>query len=121
MMWLTSKVSGGFRSSLLKQILFFWVILCFLAAFNFVFVGNATDPLPEDGEHPWDDFFHTDCNSTTSDSTGADDFLTFSFGFGSGPGIIFQMWSAEPDGSMEKGEVFGPAQKNRGLLFIFIK
>lgn len=123
MMWLNSKVSGGHRSSLLKRILFFLVILCFLAAFNFVFVGDATEPEPEDGEHPWDDFFNTNWNSSPSDSTGTDDLLTFPFGAGFGSGIIFHfhMGSAGQDGGLEKGKVFGPASKSRGYLFIFIK
>lgn len=119
MRWLNSKVSGGHRSSLLKRILFFLVILCFLVAFNFVFVGDATEPEPEDGEHPWDDFCNTDWNQSPSDSTETDYFLTFPFGFGSG--IIFHMRSAGQDYGLGEGKVFGPAQKNRGRLFIFIK
>jgi hypothetical protein len=118
MMWLNSKLSGGHRSSMLKQILFFAFILCFLVAFSLSFAGDDGGQ-PEDGEHPWDDLCNTDWNRTYSDTTETDEFLTFPFGCGSG--FIFHMQSPVQDGGWEQGKVFGPAQKNRGYLFIFIK
>jgi len=117
MMWLDSKVSGGHRSSLLKRILFLLVTVCFLVAFNFVFVGDATEPV--DGEHPWDDLCNIDWDQSPSDSTDTDDFFMFPFGFGSG--FIFHMWYPGQDDGLEEVKVFGPSQRNRGHLFIDIK
>ena len=61
MRWLDLQMPGSRRFFLLKRILLFSVILCFLAVFNISFADDVTDP-PPDWEHPWDDVCETDCD-----------------------------------------------------------
>jgi hypothetical protein len=118
MMWLNLKIPGGHRSSWMKQILLFSVILCLLVAFNPSRADDLTDPGSPDWGHPWDD--PAGANDDPSDPPEEDDALLLQFGFH--PGIIILLQPAEQKEDFEAGRSSGPAEKkNRGHLFILIK
>ena len=119
MMWLNSKLSDGHRSFLLKQLLFFSVILCFLIAFNLSFAEELTDPGSTDSEHPWDEVCEHDGDRDPPDPREIDNVLMIKFGFG--PWVIIHMQSAEQKDGFGTEKAFRPVEKNRGHLLILIK
>ncbi|MCK4404773.1 MAG: hypothetical protein KAW02_06745 [candidate division Zixibacteria bacterium] len=119
MMWLNSKAFGDHRFFLLKQILLFSVILCFLVVFNLSFADELIDPGSPDWEHPWDDACNTEVEQNPEDPLETDDWLMFQFGFGSW--IIIHLKSAGQQDGFGEEKAFGPSEKNRGTLLILIK
>ncbi len=115
MRWFNSKAFGSHGLFLLKRILLFSILLCFLAAFNLSFADEATDPEPE-WEHPWDDMCGTEGNQNPPETGGM---LLFQFGFDSW--IIIHLQSAGYGDDVEEEKVFGPSEKNHGNLLIFVK
>jgi hypothetical protein len=119
MMWLNSKIPGGHRSSWMKRILLFSIIVCFLVAFNFSFADELTDPDDPEWEHPWDDVCSTESDPDPSDRPVADDVFMLRFGFA--PGVIILLQPAEQEQGFEKGRSNTPSEKNRRHLLILIE
>ena len=108
MRWLNSKAFGGHRFFLLKQILLFSVILCFLVTFNLSFA-----------EHPWDDLHNSESDQGSEEPPEADDVLMLQFGFDFW--IIIHLQSAGQKDGFQEEKAFGPSEKNRGHLLILIE
>jgi hypothetical protein len=118
MRWLNSKALGGHRFFLLKRILLFSVMLCFLVVFNLSFADELTDPDDPDWEHPWDDLCNTG-SQNPDDPSDTDNVLIFQFGFDFWI-IIYPQAPGQKNG-FEEEKAFGPTEKNRGHLLIFVK
>lgn len=119
MRWLSSKISGNYRSSWLKQILFFSILLCFLSAFN-LSRAQANPPDSTEFEHPWDDLCLSVIQPGPSHPPPSINLCIFKFG--PGAWIIIQpvvRWG-QKDG-LGKGKVSGPVEKNRSHLFILFR
>ncbi|MCK4224203.1 MAG: hypothetical protein KAX39_03420 [candidate division Zixibacteria bacterium] len=108
MMRFNSKVSGGPKPSLLKQLLFFSVILCLLVSFNLSFA-----------EHPWDDVHDNDWGQSPADPPDTDEVLILQFGFDFS--IIIHLQSAGQKDDFREGKAVGTVEKDRGHLLILIK
>ena len=119
MRWQTAKISVSHGSSGLKQILFFFLLLCFLVAFTPGFANQLTDPSHPQREHPWDDPCDGGWNKSFVDPPGTCDFLMLPVGLDLK--IIIHMQPAMQKQDLEKRKVYGPSEKNRGHLLIFIR
>jgi hypothetical protein len=117
MMWLSTKIPEGHRSSWLKLILLFSVILCFLMVFNFTLAEELTDPGSPNWGHPWDDPAGSEGNSPNPPED--DDALLLQIGLDTGIIILFQPGTQEENPQV--GRSFACAKKNRGLLLILIR
>jgi hypothetical protein len=118
MMWLNSKALGSHRFFLLKRILLFSILLCFLAAINLSFADEVTDPEPE-WEHPWDDMCGTDWNQNPQNPPETGGMLLLQFGFDSW--IIFHLQSVGQGNDFGEEKILGPSEKNCGNLLIFVR
>jgi hypothetical protein len=116
MMWLSSKIPKGHRSSWLKPILLFAVILCFLTVFNFTVAEELNDPGSPNWGHPWDDPAGAEDNNS---NPSEDDALFLQIGFDAGIIILFQSGTQEENPQV--GRSFASARKSRGHLLILIK
>jgi len=119
MRWVNSKALGDHRFFLLKRILLFSVMLCFLVVFNLSLADELTDPDGPDWEHPWDDLYYNGSQQNPDDPSDTDDVLTFQFGFDFWI-IIYPQTPGQKNG-FEEEKAFGPKEKNRGPLLIFVR
>lgn len=117
MKWLNCKIPEGHRSSWMKRILLFSVILCFLVAFNLSLADDLTDPGSPDWGHPWDD--PAGSGEDPPDPPEGDDALLIQFGFH--PGVIVLLVPGGQDRDFEAGRSCAPVEKNRGRLYILFK
>jgi hypothetical protein len=118
MRWLNLQMPGSRRFFLLKRILLFSVILCFLAVFNLSFADDLTDP-PPDWEHPWDDVCETGWDQNPEGPPQSDGVILFHFGFDSWMMIIFQ--SAGEVDEVGEEKALAPSEKDRGNSLIFVR
>ncbi len=120
MRWIGSTACGDPRFFLIKRILLFSVILCFLVAFNVGLADDLTDPNP-DWEHPWDDLDHQDPDGVSPDDPPHEgDDLVLQFG-GFDFWIIVHLQLAPDRDGQEKHKTLGSAQKRRGHVYMLIR
>lgn len=117
MMWLNPKIPEGHRSSWMKRILLFSVILCFLVVFNLSLADELTDPDSPNWGHPWND--PAGSGEGPSDPPADDDALLVQFGFNHG--IILLLAPAGQERSFEAGRSCAAAHKGSGRLFILVR
>jgi hypothetical protein len=117
MKWLSFKIPKGHRSSWLKPILLFAVILCFLMVFNPTIADELTDPGSPNWGHPWDDPAGAEDNNPNPPEE--DDAMLLQIGIDGGIIILFQ--SGKQEENLQAGRPFASAKKSRGHLLILIK